>query len=125
MINGQDKEKLQKLIAYMESTTDDQWLTERVSSPDNKKLCCLGHVFFMGGKDQEKCNEWWNWFENSVATEYMIFPVNDGRDKDFPQLTPKLRVIAYLQEVMDGKRKTTWELMDECHAEWSKRNEVA
>lgn len=114
MIEGESRKRLEQLIAYMESTTDDQWLTERVSSEGNKQNCCLGHVFFMGGDDQKKCNEWWNWFENCVATEYMIFPVNDGRNKDYQQSTPKTRVLAYLQDVLDGKIKTTWELMDEC-----------
>jgi hypothetical protein len=70
-------------------------------------------VFFLGGDENAKCNEWWNWFENAIATEYMIFPVNDGRHKDYPQVTPKARVLAYLQDVLEGKRKTTYELIDE------------
>jgi len=113
MIDGESREKLIQLIEHMKSTTDDQWLTERVSSPDNKQLCCLGHVFFMGGDDEKACNEWWNWFESCVATEYMIYPVNDGHHKDYLQQTPKERVLAYLQDVLDGRRKTTWELMEE------------
>jgi hypothetical protein len=84
MIQGESWERLKQLIAYMETTTDDQWLMDRVSSEGNKQNCCLGHVFFIGGDDETKCNEWWNWFENAVATEYLIFPVNDGRHRSCP-----------------------------------------
>jgi hypothetical protein len=58
-------------------------------------------------------NDWYNWFENSISTEYMIYPVNDGRHKDYPQQTPKARVLAYLADVLTGKQKTIYELMDE------------
>lgn len=113
MIDEESRERLLKLMAHLETTTDEQWLMGKVSSKDNKQNCCLGHVFFMGGEDEKLCNDWYNWFENAIATEYMIYPVNDGRHKDYPQSTPKTRILAYLSDVLEGKRKTTYELMDE------------
>jgi hypothetical protein len=47
----------------------------------------------------------------------MIYPVNDGRHPDYPQPTPKARVLAYLNDVLQGKRKTTYEVMEE---EWKR-----
>ena len=95
------------------ATVDDEWLIDRVRSKDQSRNCCLGHVFAMGGNDLKLANDWWNWFEEAIATEYMIFPINDGTHADYQQPTPKARILAYLQDVLDGKRKTTYELMDE------------
>ena len=103
-------ENVLKIIAYMESTTDEQWITEIVRSPCQTKHCAMSHIFNMGGDDEKLCNRWWNWFEDNIATTYMIYPVNDGEHPDYQQPTPKARVLAYLRDVLDGKQKTVWEL---------------
>jgi hypothetical protein len=105
------REKLREVIAHLESTHDDQWCMGRVRTADQKQNCLMGHVFAMG-KDDKQGNSWLNWFEG-IATSYMYFPVNDGKDARYPQATPRLRCIAYLKDILEGKEKSTYEMMEE------------
>lgn len=98
---------LDEIISYMEKTNVEDWCTEVCRSSDETKNCFFGHLFNMGG------NDLWNMFEEAYATEYMIFPVNDGKNPNYPQETAKERVIAYLKDLRDGKNKKTWQLMEE------------
>ncbi len=97
---------LQKIIHYLENTKDEQWCVS-VCATVKKEYCVMGHIFNIGGS-------WlWDWFEECIATEFMIFSVNDGHNKSYQQATPKERCIAYLKDVQSGKVKTSYELMQE------------
>jgi len=48
----------------------------------------------------------------------MIYPVNDGENRAYPQGTPKERCIAYLKDLRDGKARTTQQIFDEEDARW-------
>lgn len=102
------------LISFLDRTKDEKWCTDVVKTKDGKS-CVLGHVFDWGGSHA------WDWFEEAIATTYMIYPVNDGDDPEYKQQTPKERVIQYLKDVKDGKVLTTNQLMDECMKEYKKQ----
>jgi len=113
-------EDINSLIQYLEATKPEQWLMDRVRSQDGKKNCVMGHVFDWGGGDEKAENSnatkgglAWEWFEECWATTYMIYPVNDGRDRRYQQATAKERCIAYLKDLRDGKAKNTRQLWDE------------
>ena len=110
MMDMRNRELLLQIITRLEATSEDEWCTAIVSNGDTR--CCLGHVFDMGATVQE-ANQWWNWFEDFVATTYMIYPVNDGEHPGYQQATPKARVLAYLHGILDGREKTSWEAMED------------
>ena len=101
---------LDQLIDYLEKTTDAEWLVDRVRS--GSRNCVMGHVFDFGGGDNGG-GAAWDFFEGAYATTWMIYKVNDGTDPRYPQATPKRRVIAYLEDLRDGKEKTSAQLWDE------------
>lgn len=96
---------IQEIIDYLEQTTPESWCQDVIRTNDGRN-CFFGHLFNLGG------NKLWDWFEN-IATNFMIYPVNDGTDERYQQPTAKERCIAYLKDLRDGKAKTTYQLMDE------------
>ncbi len=101
---------LSRFIKYLENTTDDQWIIGRCGEPQMKKWCVMGHLFCWAAgpeKDEGRATRIWNYFEGIIATTYMIFPVNDGTNPEYTQLTPKDRCIAYLKNIKKGEEKTT------------------
>lgn len=85
----------------MEGTDENSWQTDTCRSQDGTKHCFFSHLFNMGG------NYFWEIFESRFATEYMMFPVNDGKNDNYQQPTIKERCIAYLKDLRDGKTETT------------------
>jgi hypothetical protein len=77
--------RLRQVIAHLESTADDEWCVDIVRSKDETKNCIFGHIFNMGGGDEIKGNDWWQWFEYTIATTSMAYPVNDGRNPMYRQ----------------------------------------
>jgi hypothetical protein len=67
----------------------------------------FGHLFNFGG------SKLMDWFECMCATTFMVFPVNDGFNPDYLQLSPKERCIAYIKNLQSGKEKTTYQIMEE------------
>lgn len=111
------EQNLQRVIDHCEATKEDDWCQDIVRSKDQSKNCLLGHIFAMGKNDEEGgC--WWDWFEATVATTYMVYPVNDGENKKYPQPTARERCLAYLKDLRDGKAKTTLDYEKEMLASW-------
>ncbi len=102
---------LQEIIDYMETTKEESWCVDVVRTKDQKN-CFFGHLVNMES-DPREGQFLWDIFEECIATTYMIFPVNDGENKDYQQPTPKQRVIAYLKDLRDKKTPTTQDLMRE------------
>lgn len=104
-----DSFKLQDLIDFLEKTSEDSWLMDKVRSKDGKKNCIMGHIyaFGAGGYNKDGGTSTQDYFEEVWATTYMIYPVNDGKNPKYQQATPKQRVLAYLKDLRDGKEKTT------------------
>jgi len=102
---------LDVIIPYMENTTEESWCEDVVKTKDGKN-CLFGHLFDLGG------GELFDWFEN-IATTYMVYPVNDGKNENYQQPTPKQRCVAYLKDLQSGKAKTTYQLMDEEYERYS------
>ena len=118
---------LSRFIKYLEKTTDEQWQLDKVGEPEMKKWCVMGHLFCWAAgkeKDEKRANRIWNYFEGAIATTYMIYPVNDGKNSNYPQATPKERCIAYLKNLRDDKEKTTidhWNDYDKLAPKLSKK----
>lgn len=91
---------LDRIIKYLENTKPESWCEDVVKTKDGKN-CVKGHIFDMGG------NFFMDTFESLYATDFMIYPVNDGKNENYQQPTPKERVIAYLKNMKEGKEKTT------------------
>lgn len=110
---------LDGFIAYLEQTDESEWLLDRVRSEDGSQNCCLGHLidWWYGKGFEGVISEAWDAFEAIWATDHMIYPVNDGRNPEYPQATPKERVIAYLQDLNSGKAKNTHQLWQEREAD--------
>lgn len=102
------------LLEYLSNTTEESWCMDVVKN-NKGQSCFFGHVFDWGGGDSniKRANDAMNLFEAAYATEYMVYPVNDGRATRYPQSSPKQRCLAYFRDLLDGKEKTTIELMNE------------
>ena len=110
---------LDQIIAYMEGTSEESWCTDVVKTKDGSN-CFYGHLFDFGEGD-EGGSRLMDLFEETYATVFMLYPVNDGQDPKYPQATAKQRVLAYLCDLRDGKSKTTQELMAEEAASYEAR----
>ena len=119
----QNNLSIESLIDYLEQIPDDLWLVDRVRK--DGRNCVTGHIFNYGGGDDNKDEYGTNggtlardWFENTWATTYMIYVINDGEtptwmNENYDQPTPKARVLAYIKNLRDGKEKNTRQLMEE------------
>jgi hypothetical protein len=105
---------LDGVISYMETTTEEAWRVKTVRSKDGTTNCFFGHLFNMGANDAEG-SALWHTFEDRWSTTYMVYPINDGENRNYPQATPKQRVLAYLRDLRDGKAMTTEESMEACY----------
>ncbi|MGK3708862.1 hypothetical protein [Arthrobacter sp. IK3] len=103
---------LDSVIAYMDATSEDSWRVGTVRSADGTTNCFFGHLFNMGGSD-DRGSALWDWFEDKWATTYKIYPINDGKNPDYPQATPRQRVMAYLLALSEGTELTTSQAMEE------------
>lgn len=110
---------IDQIISYMEGTTEESWCMDVVKTKDGRN-CFYVHLFDLGGGDNGGSGLM-NLFEKVFATTYMLYPVNDGEDPNYPQSTPKQRVLAYLRDLRDGKAKTTQDLWAEEAAAYNKR----
>ena len=107
-----DEENLKKIAlvrSHLEKTKDEDWCLDVVRSKDQNKNCFFGHVFNIGKNDKEG-SDWWHWTEAVIGTTYMVYPINDGTDKRYPQSTPRKRMIAHIDDILSGKEKSGLEL---------------
>lgn len=114
---NRDPFSLERIIAYMERTKEEDWLLDKVRSKDGTKHCFFSHLFNMGG------GYFWEMFEEMYATEYMLYPVNDCKNEKYQQPTSKERVIAYLKDLRDGKQQTTHQMMEEEYATFKNKKQ--
>lgn len=115
---------LEPFIEYLENTKDDEWIVDIVRSKDNARNCVMGHLinWFYGKDYTGPISNAWDIFEEMWATTYMIYPINDGKSPSwmnfvYDQTTPKARVVAYIKNLVEGKEKTTHQLMEQCRHE--------
>lgn len=102
--------RLAEVVEYLESTSEESWCVDVVRTKDGKN-CLFGHLFDLGGSDLMGL------FEDSIATTFMVYPVNDGTHPKYQQPTPKQRCLAYLKDLQSGEEKTTYQLMKEYESE--------
>lgn len=112
---------LEDFIPFLEGTPEESWCTDVVRSGQTN--CLFGHLAnFVGPKDNLAPD--FDWFEVSVSTTYKIYPVNDGKDPDYPQATPKQRCLAYLRDLQSGKELTTLDQMEVDYQRWRKEMSI-
>lgn len=114
--DDESRARLADFITYLEATSPDEWCEDVVRSKDGSQNCALGHVFEWGrargdGSDRAGSRAW-DWFEGAWSTSYAVYPVNDGTNPDYPQPTPKERIIAYCRALLDGTELSTMESME-------------
>lgn len=102
------------LLEYLKNTTEESWCVDVVKTKTGQS-CLFGHIFDWAGGDSDikKSNTAIDLFESCFATSYMVYPVNDGKNNEYQQPTPKQRCIAYFEDLLSGKQKTTYQLMQE------------
>lgn len=42
-------------------------------------------------------------FEDCISSTFAVYAVNDGKNSDYPQETPKERCLAYILNIIHGK----------------------
>lgn len=115
------------LRAYLGQTPADAWNLNTVRSHDGTKNCFFGHLYNFGAQqildaggteaESEKyANHLWAAFEESWATSYKIYAINDGENPKYQQATARGRVLAYLDALAAGTEMTTYQSMDACFA---------
>ena len=102
---------IDSFIAYLEQTKDEDWVCDIVRSKDGNANCLFGHLFAFAN-DDKTAQLYWDHFEYWWATTYMIYPVNDGKNPNYRQDTPKQRCLAYLRDLISGKEQKTFEIME-------------
>lgn len=110
-------ENLDGVIAHIEATPEDSWRVDTVRSADGSTNCFFGHLFNMGANDDEG-SALWDAFESRWATTYRLYPINDGKNPSYAQETPKQRVLAFLNDLRDGKVMSTEESMEACYQDY-------
>lgn len=103
----------QKFIPYLESTQPEQWCVDVVRSKDLSSNCLFGHLANFLGDDNKVLNQGWDWFECVIATTFMVYPVNDGKNPKYQQPTARERCIAYMKDLQSGAEQTTEAIMEE------------
>lgn len=107
---------LQPLIRHLAGTLEESWCTDVVRQDGlEQRNCLLGHIHALGGGEDRYGSALCGLFEERWASTYRFYPVNDGADPDYPQSTPKQRVLAFLADLAAGRVLRTPESMD---AEW-------
>lgn len=106
-------EFLNGFIQYLNKTDADNWCTDICRDPKGRN-CLIGHlVDYMEFPDHGiKMNNLIDVFEYEIASTYAVFAVNDKRNDNYQQPTIKERCIAFMENIMNGKEKTTKEWMD-------------
>lgn len=113
---------LSDFINYLKSTEDSSWCVDVVRTRDGIGNCLFGHLsHFCGHEENDSVSEDFDWFESAISTTYFIYEVNDGKNKKYTQVTPKLRCMAYLEDILSGEELTTWQSMEKEFEDYKKR----
>lgn len=101
MATDEDRHELAKIIEYMNETTEESWCKDVVRDK-NGGNCFFGHLSAMVGTDKAYSPAW-DWFEETWGTTYYVYPINYGFNPNYPQSTPKQRIVAYLENLLSGE----------------------
>lgn len=88
-------------IAKFEAIPDELWITEKYSDKDEdgeKTACALGHCAEYSATSFALIKVFEPDFRFRNQSESRIANINDGLDPDYPQPTPKARVLAALRD---------------------------
>ena len=112
---GEDwKGFLEDFIPYLEKTPEDSWCIDVVRN--EKGNCLFGHLSnFCGHKDNDRVDLDFEWFEYFIASTYMVYPVNDGKDERYAQSSIKERCVSYMEDILSGRELSSlaWLKIDE------------
>lgn len=114
---------LVEFIPYLEATREEDWVQDVVRRGGQN--CLMGHFINFCEHDlDDNVAPSWDWFEQMVATPYMVYPVNDGTDPDYPQGSARERCIAFMKDILSGTKPNTLRAMQEDYEEWKCRNHM-
>lgn len=104
---------MQGFLEYIKATKPEDWYLHKVRNKANTKNCLYGHLvnWYYGKNYEGNISPIWDAFEE-VGSTYYVYPINDGTNPDYPQLTARERCIAYIENVISGKELWTWEAME-------------
>lgn len=101
---------LSRIIEALETTPEESWATDVVRTSDGRN-CLFGHLFDIGGGESGRGgSRLIDYFESVFASTFMVYPVNDGKHRDYQQPTPKQRCIAYLRDIESGVQPSSHDL---------------
>lgn len=111
---------LQPFIQYLIDTKEEEWAVGVVRTKGNKQNCLFGHlVNWAYGKEFEgDVSPIWDIFEARWAMTYTVYPINDGKNPEYQQSSPKQRVTAFMQNLwlgLEADSNTLWEQEYERH----------
>lgn len=103
VVDGDERLILNKIVKYLESTSEDSWCVDVYRSSDGLRNCVLGHIQSMVVDDGEGMLLMER-FESVWGNSYTIgMRANDGEDSvNYPQLTAKERSIAFIVNLLNG-----------------------
>lgn len=104
---------LNGFIEYLESTKSSEWYLHKVRNKTNTRNCLYGHLInWYYGKDYDgDISPMWDAFEE-MSSSYYVYPINDGKNPEYPQKTARERCIALMKDYDNGKL-WTWQAMTE------------
>lgn len=105
---------LDDFISYCEATTESEWQIDTVRNKGNTSNCLFGHLinWYYGKGYKGNIITAWDFFEDAWATTFFVYLVNDGRNPNYPQPTPRQRCIQLLKNLNDGSELTTNQAME-------------
>lgn len=118
--DSESEVRLDDLIAYLESTSAEDWCVDVVrvegKLTERTQNCVFGHIFDWGqlrgdGSDAAGSDAW-EWFENNWSATYQTYPVNDGKVSYYQQPSARERSIAFLRDLRSGIVPSTHESMN-------------
>lgn len=100
---------LQPFIQYLQDTREDEWAIDVVRTKGNQQNCLFGHLvnWYYGKGYQGDVSLAWDLFEEMWSTTFFVYEINDGRNPDYPQPTPKQRVLAFMKNLWLGQEMDT------------------
>ena len=116
-LNFYELKTLVHIIKFLEKTDENSWCVNVVRKQNSN--CLFGHIMnFFGVGDNSSRESEWCFFEGAYSTSYVVYLINDGKNQNYQQKSPKLRCIQYLRDILSGKEETTSQGMERCSREY-------
>jgi hypothetical protein len=92
---------LKDFYYFYKEIPEDKWCTGTYKIDD--KCCAYGHLGSYSNYDSPKSDK----VTELIGSNY-LHVINDGEDEEYPQFTPKQRVLAFLIDKINEKEDSTF-----------------